>query len=187
MNEKDKNILIGATELFTRYGFKKTTMGDIAEQAQISRQTLYSKYDNKHDVMVACLLMIADKMLTQIEAEWTDCDDLATKLAIYLRISVLEPYQAIQTLPDADDLMMIYQGMSEDTRADMDNQKINLLASAFEPYAHELAEHHTTPIALSEYIMRSAEGFKPTAKNIDHLKSMLNILQQSVMMMMPTA
>jgi AcrR family transcriptional regulator len=37
---KEERVIAGATEVFLRYGFARTTMGDIAERVGISRPAL---------------------------------------------------------------------------------------------------------------------------------------------------
>lgn len=51
MEEKEKEILIRAAELFTKYGVKSMTMDDIARQIGISKKTLYQFVDNKRDLV----------------------------------------------------------------------------------------------------------------------------------------
>jgi hypothetical protein len=41
---------------------RKATMGDIAEQAGISRQTLYARYANKDEIMAAAMQRIAERV-----------------------------------------------------------------------------------------------------------------------------
>lgn len=43
-------ILAAAVEVFARYGFKRTTMEDIARAAGVSRAALYLHYRNKQDI-----------------------------------------------------------------------------------------------------------------------------------------
>ena len=46
-DEKREQILIGAEKLFTRYGYLKTTMDDIAEIAGLKKASLYYYYNSK--------------------------------------------------------------------------------------------------------------------------------------------
>ncbi|MFN4101004.1 MAG: TetR/AcrR family transcriptional regulator [Pararhodobacter sp.] len=43
-------ILLAAMEVFARYGFKRTSMEDIAQAAGLSRTALYLHYRNKQDI-----------------------------------------------------------------------------------------------------------------------------------------
>ncbi len=48
-------ILEAAIGVFARYGFKKTSVEDVARAAGISKQGLYLHFASKEDVFVACL------------------------------------------------------------------------------------------------------------------------------------
>jgi len=44
---KRQQILVGATAIFSRYGYARTTMGDIVAEAGISRPALYLLFPDK--------------------------------------------------------------------------------------------------------------------------------------------
>jgi len=46
-----KNIILKATELFMKLGFKSVTMDDIAKEMGISKKTIYSHFSNKETVV----------------------------------------------------------------------------------------------------------------------------------------
>src|SRR6266403_988428 len=54
-------ILVAATAIFLRYGFKKTSMDDVARAAGVSRQGLYLYFDTKD-------LSFRDRLLGAFEA-----------------------------------------------------------------------------------------------------------------------
>ena len=51
--QKRQNILEAASELFLHYGFEGTSMDQVAEQAGVSKQTVYSHFGNKEDLFTA--------------------------------------------------------------------------------------------------------------------------------------
>ena len=50
MDSRQKDILMSAWQAFSAYGFRKTSMDDIARGAGISRPALYLHYKNKVDI-----------------------------------------------------------------------------------------------------------------------------------------
>ena len=50
---KHDRALDAATEVFCRYGFQRTTMGDIAKQAGMSRPALYLLFPDKDAIFTA--------------------------------------------------------------------------------------------------------------------------------------
>lgn len=50
--DKEQAILESARKFFFRYGFKKTSMDEIAEDAGVSKGTLYNYFKNKEDLFI---------------------------------------------------------------------------------------------------------------------------------------
>ena len=61
-----EEILNGARELFQRFGFKKTTMEDIARQIGKSKSALYYYYKTKEDIFEAVVLYEVDAQRAQV-------------------------------------------------------------------------------------------------------------------------
>jgi|HubBroStandDraft_6_1064221.scaffolds.fasta_scaffold350510_2 AcrR family transcriptional regulator len=55
-------ILDAATSVFSRYGFKKTSMDDLARAAGLSRQGLYLHFATKEALFQAALLHLVEKL-----------------------------------------------------------------------------------------------------------------------------
>ena len=50
--KKNAAILKAAVELFPKHGFEKTTMDDIAKRAGVTKQTVYSHFNNKEQLFI---------------------------------------------------------------------------------------------------------------------------------------
>lgn len=48
---KEEQIIKSAKELFLKYGYKKVSMSEIAENANITKRTLYSYFKDKDDIL----------------------------------------------------------------------------------------------------------------------------------------
>lgn len=70
--EKKQKILRAAKELFSRFGFKKSTVDEIAEAAGISKRTLYEVFDNKEkllaELVMAEALTFRKELVNQLKA-----------------------------------------------------------------------------------------------------------------------
>lgn len=51
--EGKERVLAFATELFLKYGVRNVTMDDLAQQLGISKKTIYSRYKNKREIVMA--------------------------------------------------------------------------------------------------------------------------------------
>jgi AcrR family transcriptional regulator len=52
---KPSAIVLAALDLFTRYGYRKTSIDDIARAAQVAKRTVYLHFENKAAVFLAIL------------------------------------------------------------------------------------------------------------------------------------
>jgi AcrR family transcriptional regulator len=52
---KERQILDAAAKVFARYGFRKTTVGDIVREAGVARATVYKYFPTKEEIFIAVL------------------------------------------------------------------------------------------------------------------------------------
>lgn len=62
-----KQFINAAKALFVKKGYDETTMIDIADEAGLSRRTLYSYFESKVDVFQAVVNSEVEKVLSQLE------------------------------------------------------------------------------------------------------------------------
>ncbi len=61
-------ILTAATETFGRFGFKKTSIDDIARRAGIGKGTVYLHFESKEELFAAVIRRMAVKALASLQA-----------------------------------------------------------------------------------------------------------------------
>lgn len=62
IDEKRARILDAARTLFLRYGFSRTTIGDIAHKAGISRPGVYLQFASKNEILAALIETLHEEM-----------------------------------------------------------------------------------------------------------------------------
>ena len=69
MEQKAKReaILLAASEQFKQYGYRKTSMDDIAKRMGVSRASLYSYFKNKDDIFRSVSLAIHHRALSRAQ------------------------------------------------------------------------------------------------------------------------
>src|SRR5260370_36799491 len=67
---KPNAIVLAALELFTRYGYRKTSIDDLAQAAQVAKRTEYLHFENKAAVFLAILEYLGD----QIRQRWAPAE-----------------------------------------------------------------------------------------------------------------
>src|SRR5690554_4191410 len=91
--EADKvkeTIKKAARELFRRYGYKKTSVNEIARRAKLAKATIYKYFDSKEMVLHAILMDYIRESVEELLAKYNKKADLETYLGdTILRVSRL--------------------------------------------------------------------------------------------------
>lgn len=67
-DEKRQQVLQAATDLFLQRGFTATSMNVVAQQAGVSKQTVYSHFANKDTLFSACIDIKCEQYVLKIAA-----------------------------------------------------------------------------------------------------------------------
>jgi AcrR family transcriptional regulator len=84
---KPNAIVLAGLQLFTQYGYRKTSVDDIARVAQVAKRTVYLHFENKAAVFLAILEYLANQVRQRCaaadHAEGTAVDRLTRLLDAY--------------------------------------------------------------------------------------------------------
>ena len=58
-----EKIIDAATQVFLRYGYRRVTMGDLAQAAHMSRPALYVVFPSKEEIFTAVMARLLTAML----------------------------------------------------------------------------------------------------------------------------
>ncbi len=70
LTEKQKQILEASLSLFAEKGFANTTTADIAEKAGVAEGTVYKRYANKQELLVAIIEPFRDSILPRMATDF---------------------------------------------------------------------------------------------------------------------
>jgi AcrR family transcriptional regulator len=62
VSAKPNAIVLAGLRLFTQYGYRKTSIDDIAQAAQVAKRTVYLHFENKAAVFLAILEYLGDQV-----------------------------------------------------------------------------------------------------------------------------
>jgi AcrR family transcriptional regulator len=71
VSAKPNAIVLAALGLFTRYGYRKTSIDDIAQAAQVAKRTVYLHFENKAAIFLAILEYLGDQVRQRCAAAET--------------------------------------------------------------------------------------------------------------------
>lgn len=79
--QRKKEILYAALEVFANVGYKDTNLGLIAAECGLSRTTVYQYFKDKSEIFLYAIKATTDTMMAKYSTpEWTDIEDPAEKL-----------------------------------------------------------------------------------------------------------
>ncbi len=83
-DEARTKIIDIARNIFSHFGFKKTTMEEIAQATRKGKSSIYYYFSSKEDIFKAVVEKEADELLEEIQAGLEKIDDPVEKLKFYI-------------------------------------------------------------------------------------------------------
>lgn len=153
-------LLRHAQNVFLRYGIKRTSMADIAEEAGISRQTLYKTFSNKDDVMLAMMRHHFSEKAAAMAAGIAATDNVSTQIDVIVRAVVIAPREALSLSPHAAEIMDGIGKLSERELARAAEETRGIFKQVFAPYVTELEGKGMTPAGLASFAQLACKSIK---------------------------
>ena len=84
--EAKLKIIETARSIFSHYGFKKTTMEEIAQATRKGKSSIYYYFENKEDIFKAVVDKEAEEIRTELHKKIADVEDPIERLKIYITV-----------------------------------------------------------------------------------------------------
>jgi len=167
MASRRSHVVAAAAQVFRRYGFARTTMGDIALAAGLSRPTLYATFPDKPAIFEAVIADLVDELLTRIRSGNRRRAGLPAQLRYACDQWMTTGYAIISANPDASDLFDDRFPAVQAGNAAFEDLLVELLEPALRSSDLGLSAHD-----LARMITSAMQGFKrraATKAELDHL------------------
>ena len=105
MDDKKTQILKAAMRVVSAYGFKRTSMEDIAQEAGVSRPAIYQLFRNKDDVFLSCIDMVIEDAFDVAKAAIVGVTGAKAQVAAYLTAYMGYYHQLLVTGPHGQELL----------------------------------------------------------------------------------
>ncbi len=79
-----KKIIISAGQIFSRFGFKKTTMDEIAKALKMGKSSIYYYFDSKEDIFEAVVMHEANILRNELTTAIKSVDSPVSKMKNYV-------------------------------------------------------------------------------------------------------
>jgi len=158
---KPDAIVRAATTLFSRYGFRKTTVDLIAHEAEVAKPTLYAHFSDKEAIFVAVCQHVVDRILAAATAE-LERPDVIDRFTGILAAKFTTVFELVDSSPHARELLESQDAQARDVVAKADAAFVKLLTDALRAAIRrgELATERgeARPTKLATLLMQAGHG-----------------------------
>lgn len=173
MQTKEEKVLAAARDVFMRYGFKRTTMSDLADAAHMSRPALYLIFPSKEEVFRSLVTQVFNELLREIREGLDKHETITDKLSFAFEVWCVGPFKMTQASPDAKDILESgYEFASQITsHAYSDFEEI--VADILRPIVSTQTEETLSAEQLAHILTTASHGFKESASSTVQLRQMI--------------
>lgn len=179
---KREAIYEAAATVFAQYGFRRTTMNDIAQAAGISRPALYLMFDNKENLFQGLAAFRLDQAIEQALGVLAGGGDTNERIIAALLVFERIFYEPIADSPHGAELMDISQSLaSELMMKDIVRLHAALaktLSDAEQAGEVNLENSPLKPKAFVELLFTGLNGVKRKASNTAEFRKMVKQLAE---------
>ncbi len=164
---KKVTVLDTAAAVFAQYGFRRTTMNDIAQAAGISRPALYLMFENKehlfHELAAYRIKLALDASRAALAESGTVTDRFVNALMVFEK-TYTEP---VADSPHGEELIDVNMNLASDVmnkgHASLVTMLTKLLSEAEEIGEVQFSDSDMSPKAFVELLLSSIKGIKKMA------------------------
>ena len=176
-SDKRSRVLEAAESVFLRHGYRRTTMGDLAEAAGMSRPALYLVFCRKEEVFEAVLRSFTARTLEEVRQGLGARTTPLEKLRFAFELWAVRPFGLFAASPEFRE--PAHTGLAFAKPA------IDQAIAAFEvelaAILAPLGAGTLPPEQIARVLTRAVHGFKETAKDAEELRAMIDGLLEMVL------
>ncbi|MEM8539429.1 MAG: TetR/AcrR family transcriptional regulator [Pseudomonadota bacterium] len=169
VDDKRGTILESALTVFLTYGFKKTSMDDIAQQAGVSRPALYQLFKNKTDIFRALSHDLMENAIKQAKSAFDQKGTPRELLFSAIDSSIMEMHRFCDQSVHGAELVGINQEIARDIEHDWKIGMIAVIADGIDNMIADgtadnskLQAKNLDSEAVARVLMHSMEGMRET-------------------------
>lgn len=165
---KANAVVLAGLQLFTQYGYRKTSIDDIARAAQVAKRTVYLHFENKAAVFLAILEYLGDHVRQRCAAAeragGTPVDRLTGLLDAYFGLA-FELFSKSEHMPELEEAFSkLAQSRIGDLKTEYQERLARFLRSLQKAGEIGGPPQGLTVEQIVRIMIRAAEGFKHDAK-----------------------
>jgi len=176
----EERIIAAAIRTLIRYGEKKTTMADIAKEAGVVRQTVYTAFGGKDPLIARCVRYLSDQNMGAVRKALINCKTIGDKLDAYINNTVVKSFDLMETAVDSAQIVSSNNTAGQDALTAAKREQTTLVEEIFAPYSKALSQHNETPETIARFVVVTAMAIKASAKDRPDLERLIVSLRRSI-------
>lgn len=122
-----RKVIITAGHIFSRYGFKKTTMDEIASALKMGKSSIYYYFESKEEIFEAVVLYEANVLRNELTTAIKSVDSPVDKMKNYVFVR-MKSFEKLSNYYNAIfDKNLDHFGFIENIRAKYDREELAIL------------------------------------------------------------
>lgn len=171
-----QQILDAAFDTFLRYGYRRTTMDDIAKHVGLSRPTLYLTFPSKEAVFRAVVEAGHERIFDDIAAALPAARSLTEQLEVVLEIWSVRPFDLVTHSPAAEELMSDTFDFASDLFRGATEQLTTLLVDIIQAAVIRPDRLHPSVQDRVRVLVAAVHGFKSAARDTADMRRLVHDL-----------
>lgn len=166
-----RDLVLDAMDgLMAQYGFRKTTMDDVAQVAHVSRRTIYTYFSSKEELGLASIERVVLRAQERMERELAASDAPRERLRRMLFVRVMERVEAVQGYHlSLDELFEAVRPEYMARRAQFFERECALIAKAIRLGIATRAFESADPDATATSLLFATNAFLPYSLSVREL------------------
>lgn len=171
MESKRDRILTAALDVIRKSGYRKVTMSDIADAAEISRPTLYAEFPNKEAVMSAIVAEHTQALTIAATARLATRSTLKSRLRLVFEIWVVEPFATVVDEEGGRDLLENIGSYVPEAMHAFYARFEQQLLHVLKPEVR--GRRPLSAAQLARVLALATKGLKTSSANVDELRALI--------------
>jgi AcrR family transcriptional regulator len=160
--ERRSQILDAAAAIFLQYGYRRSTIEEIARQSKMSRPALYQYFDDKSDVFRGVIARLNDQVLGAAQLKLHEDGPLSERIAGAVQAKYASVVELVGKSPHAAELFdrndTIAGDLAKDAHARLEKMIHHELLRAQERGEIDMKAHQISALATARLIDHAVQG-----------------------------
>lgn len=181
--ETKKKIVNIARKIFTHFGFRKTTMEEIALATRKGKSSIYYYFNSKEEIFEAVIQKEVDELKSDLHKAISSIDDPIEQLKVYIKVRMRKLDKLTNFYSALNNDQLSHLDFIEKVRTDSDKDEISMIQAILEKGIADGKFKIEEPLLSSLAILTAMKGLEmplfvdkmhgDIEKRLDHLINFL--------------